>query len=176
MGQTVKDQLRLVSVFVTLLFFSFIPLSASAEGLRLGFKVGAFDLDFDQYNEEENFLSTAVQIGYEFANTQSLAFTAEAEFSSSITEGKVGTEDFSYRSIGILGAVRSKGNIYFIGRLGVVDAEADLKDSPTIEDDGTVYGAGIGFGQGDTRREITLDAISYQDDHSAIYLAFGLTF
>ena len=147
-----------------------------AEELRMGIKVGGFDLDFKQFEQEENFLATAVQIGYEFASTKSMAFSAEAEFTSSLTEGKVGTEDFSYKSIGILGAVRTQGNIYLIGRLGVVEAEADFESRATIEDDATIFGAGIGFGKDDVRREITLDSISYEDKHSALYLAFGLAF
>lgn len=151
---------------------------AIAGDLRLGAKVGYLELDYQNLDDEKGFLSTNVHIGYEFMQLGSLTLAAQVDFASSLTDGKAVNDDFSYEGIGASVSVRTQGNVYFIGQIGGLSVKTDFEDRPStddINDTASVISAGIGFGK-ETRREITLDAFSYSDDHSGLMVSFGLNF
>lgn len=150
--------------------------SASANELLLGAKAGIFDLDFKDVENEDPFAGSSIMIGYEFLDLAVVDIGFELDFVSSLTEGEYADQDYSYESLGGAFSVRTAGPIYFVGRAGFVDSEVDLEVGPTIEDDATLLGVGIGFSTG-IRWELQLESLQYDEtENEAMFLNVGLSF
>jgi hypothetical protein len=149
---------------------------AFANELLLGAKAGIFDLDFKDAGSEDPFAASTIMVGYEFLDLAIVDIGFELDFTSSLTEGEVGGQDYSYQGLGGLFSVRTAGPIYFVGRAGYVDSEVDPEIGSTIDDSATQLGVGIGFSTG-LRWELQLESLQYHDrDDDAMYLNVGLSF
>lgn len=150
--------------------------SATADELVLGGKVGAFDIDFEQADQSDPFVAAAIDIGYEFLDFSGLRVAAEVQFATSLTDGDMNLRDYSYESIGAFMSLRTVGPIYFIGRLGYVDAQITPENAAPIDDTGTAIGLGIGFNTG-IRWEVELDGVQYKEtEDKGLFLSVGLSF
>lgn len=146
--------------------YLFAP-SASAEFL-LGVKAGLVDYDLSNPDPGVN---GSVLLGYEVLNLGLADIAIEGEISRSIVDGEVSNNDISFQSSGVFASLRTAGPVYFIGRIGYVDAELDLQNS---DDKGTAMGIGIGFSTG-IRWEIELT--TYEVENTDVeYLTFGISF
>lgn len=150
--------------------------TAAADELVLGGKVGAFNIDFEQVDQSDPFLAAAVDLGYEFLDLAGLRLGAELQFTTSLTDGEMNLRDYSYQSVGAFMSLRTLGPVYFIGRLGYIDAHITPENTASIDDNGTTVGLGIGFNTG-IRWELELDGVQYQDaDNKGLFLSVGLSF
>lgn len=176
------------NIAASLLFivFAFLAQPAAAGELLIGAKAGIIDPDFDGTEDDDPFAAVTLGIGYEFLDMVAVDIGAELEYTSSLTDGKLGPADaeYSYESLGLIFSLRTAGPVYFIGRAGYLDQSFDFDATSIddIDDDATVIGAGIGFSTG-IRWEIQLDSYSYNNsdditgaDGSAYYLNVGLSF
>jgi hypothetical protein len=150
--------------------------TAAADELVLGGKVGAFNIDFEQAGQSDPFLAAAVDLGYEFLDFAGLRLGTELQFTTSLTDGEMNLRDYSYQSVGAFMSLRTLGPVYVVGRLGYVDAHITPENAASLDDTGTTVGLGIGFNTG-IRWELELDGVQYQDeDNKGLFLSVGLSF
>lgn len=150
--------------------------TAAADELVLGGKVGAFNIDFEQAGQSDPFLAAAVDLGYEFLDFAGLRLGTELQFTTSLTDGAMNLRDYSYQSVGAFMSLRTLGPVYVVGHLGYVDAHITPENTASLDDTGATVGFGIGFNTG-IRWELELDGIQYQDqDNKGLFLSVGLSF
>jgi hypothetical protein len=150
--------------------------TASADELVLAGKIGAFNIDFNQTDRSDPFFAAAVDLGYEFIDLPGLNIGAELQLVTSLTDGDMNLRDYSYESVGAFMSLRTSGPVYFIGRLGYIDAHITPENAAAIDDNGTALGLGIGFNTG-IRWELELDGVQYNDtENKGLFLSVGLSF
>ncbi len=143
---------------------------AFAEEIILGVKIGAADPDADGFDA----ISTgSVQLGYEFVDLIAVDVALEAEYSTSLSDAEGPAGDYSYEHKGLFASVRSIGPVYFIGRVGYIDAEIDQAGG-AVSDSGAAYGVGIGFSAG-VRWELEWTTYEFEENDTnqiTLHLAF----
>lgn len=150
--------------------------STAADELVLAGKIGAFNIDFAEVDQSDPFFAAAVDLGYEFINLPGLNIGAELQLVTSLTDGDMNLRNYSYESVGAFLSLRTSGPVYFIGRMGYIDAQITPENANTIDDNGTAVGLGIGFNTG-IRWELELDGVQYNDtENKGLFLSVGLSF
>lgn len=144
--------------------------SASAE-LLIGAKAGVVDYDIAGSDPGVN---GSVQLGYEIFDLIAADIAIEAELSTSLADGEVLNADASLETLGVYASLRTAGPVYFIGRIGQVDAEVDA-GGVTFDDSNISMGAGIGFSTAGLRWEV--EYTTYEVENTDInYITLGLSF
>lgn len=151
------------------LSFCLFTSQASADFL-IGVKAGLLDYDLSNPDPDPG-VNGSVQLGYEFLNLGLADIAIEGEISRSIVDGEVSNNDISFKSTGVFTSLRTAGPVYFIGRVGYVDAELGLQN---LDDKGVAMGIGLGFSAG-IRWEIELTSYEIQNI-DVEYLTFGISF
>ncbi|HEX7027050.1 MAG TPA: hypothetical protein VF268_07395, partial [Gammaproteobacteria bacterium] len=144
--------------------------SASAE-LLIGAKAGAVDYDIGGSDPGVN---GSFRLGFEVFDLVAADIAVEAEVSTSLTDGEIGGADASLDTTGVYASLITAGPVYFIGRVGYVDAEVDIGGT-TFDDSGTSMGAGIGISTAGLRWEI--EYTTFEVENVDInYITLGLSF
>jgi hypothetical protein len=163
---TMNKKLWLIPV----LFGAVYAGSASAE-LLIGAKAGVVDYDVSGSDPGVN---GSVQLGYEVLDLIAADIAIEGELTTSLTDGEILGQDASFESKGVYVSLRTAGPVYFIGRVGYVDAEAEI-GGLSFDDSDTSMGAGIGFSTAGLRWEV--EYTTYEIENTDInYITLGLSF
>lgn len=148
--------------------------SASAE-LLVGAKAGVVDYDISGSDPGVN---GSVKLGFEVFDLIAADIAVEAELSTSLTDGEIpfmGTSfDASLDTMGVYASLITAGPVYFIGRVGYIDAEVDV-GGVSFDDSGTSMGAGIGISTAGLRWEIEYTTFEIEDI-DINYITLGLSF
>lgn len=140
--------------------------SASAE-LLIGAKVGLVDYDTSSSDPAVN---GSFQLGYEILDLVAADIAIEGEISTSLVDGEIGTADAGFESTGVYASLRTAGPVYFIGRIGFVDAEIE-----GFDDSDTSMGVGVGFSTMGLRWEV--EYTTYEIETLDVnYITLGLAF
>ncbi len=139
---------------------------ASADWL-FGVKTGPMVIDVGGFSDTTN---TGVVVGYEIgAVVADLAL--EAEFTTSTSDGKLGSQDVSLDTQALYLAFRTAGPFYFKAKAGYVNE--DLKvGNESSSDTGLSYGVGLGLGLGLAQLELELTTI----DTDIVFISVGAQF
>jgi len=125
-------------VIAALLSLCMYGTSASAGEVLFGAKAGL--VDFNTSNSDPA-INGGIMIGKDFWRLGIFKAGIEGEFTTSVVDGEIDNTDADFQSLGGYGYIRSRGPVYFIGRLGIVSAEVgDVADDTDIS-----IGAGVGF-------------------------------
>lgn len=160
---------------IPVLFGAVYAGSASAE-LLIGAKAGVVDYDVSGSDPGVN---GSVKLGYEIFDLIAADVAVEAELSTSLTDGEILGTDASLDTMGVYASLTTAGPIYFIGRVGMVNAEIE-GGGVSFDDTNTSLGAGIGFSTAGLRWEI--EYTTYKMENTPIgnvdinYVTLGLSF
>ena len=124
-------------VIAALLSLCMYGTSASAGEVLFGAKAGLVDFDTP---DSDPAINGGIMIGKDFWRLGIFKAGIEGEFTTSVVDGEIGNTDADFQSLGGYGYIRSRGPVYFIGRLGIVSAEVN-----DIDDTDTSIGVGVGF-------------------------------
>lgn len=144
--------------------------SASAE-LLIGAKAGVVDYDIAGSDPGVN---GSFKLGFEIFDLVAADIAIEAEVSTSLTDGEIFGADASLDTRGIYASLITAGPVYFIGRLGYVDAEVDI-GGVSFDDSGSSMSAGVGFSTAGLRWEIEYTTFEVEDT-DINYITLGLSF
>lgn len=155
---------------IPVLFGAVYAGSASAE-LLIGAKAGLVDYDVSGSDPGVN---GSVKLGYEVFDLIAADIAVEAELSTSLTDGEILGADASLDTMGVYASLTTAGPVYFIGRVGYVDAEVDIGGT-SFDDSGTSMGVGIGISTAGLRWEIEYTTFEVEDT-DVNYITLGLSF
>ncbi|HHJ13350.1 MAG TPA: hypothetical protein ENJ79_03105 [Gammaproteobacteria bacterium] len=120
---------------------------ALAEGPYAGVKIGIMDADVSGFDDATN---GALTLGYAFdTGNPDLSWALEAEFSTSLSDGDVGSGSWDLDTQALYGAVRYGAD--WFGKLRVGWLREDLSASVgglSVSGDDTGLSAGLGIGWG----------------------------
>lgn len=157
-------------LMIPVLFGAVYAGSASAE-LLIGAKAGLVDYDVSGSDPGVN---GSVKLGYEVFDLIAADIAVEAELSTSLTDGEILGADASLDTMGVYASLTTAGPVYFIGRVGYVDAEVDIGGT-SFDDSGTSMGVGIGISTAGLRWEIEYTTFEVEDT-DVNYITLGLSF
>lgn len=110
-------------------------------------KIGFMDLDVSGFDEAINL---GVVLGYELYSHSAGMFSAEGEFTTTLSDGDTpGGGEWDVDTLAVFGVFRTSGNIYAKARAGFLDQ--DIKRAggtgtiPDADDSGFAYGIGGGW-------------------------------
>lgn len=112
--------------------------NAAAGDISVGVKAGTVNYDLSPSSSGTN--GSAV-IAYKFLDIGAARVSVEGELSRSLEDGEIFNRTVKFGSQGAYLAFRTAGPLYFIGRLGVVNAEI----KPVGDETGASAGIGVGF-------------------------------
>ena len=140
--------------------------TASAD-IVFGVKAGTIEYDVPASSSGVN---ASLQLAFDIFDLGIADIALEAEYSTSLSDGRIGIDEVSFESTGLYAALRTAGPIYAIVRAGYVDA----KIGSIADDSGSALGVGVGF-SGGLRMEI--EYTKYEIDNIDIeYLTVGFAF
>jgi len=119
--------------------------SYAAGNLFFGPKAYSVNLDNPNYDDAIN---GGLLIGAKFIASSTHSFALEAEISQTVVKGDVGSEEWELDTFGIFAAFRAGGNLYFKGKLGMVDREIRSTSGSLNDDNEMAIGLGFGFQDG----------------------------
>lgn len=158
---------------VLLLIIALVSPLANANELVFGAKVELLDIDFSGVDDDPTVVGS-FKLGYEFLQLGIAEIGVEGEFSTSLTDGEIAGQDYSYEAVTLAASIRTAGPVYAIGRVGLTDADIDLPNG-TLSDDGTLIGIGVGFSLG-VRTELEFTQIDYDDIGDAEMITVSFSF
>lgn len=149
----------------SLLAFGLYAPHAGAE-VTVGVKGGLVDYDARQSDPG---LNGSVQVGVDILDLQAADIAVEGEVSTSFVEGEINNREVDFQTMGVYSSIRTAGPVYFIGRVGVVNAEIENTDDTDI-----AMGLGVGFSTG-IRWEVEYN--TYEVEGLDVeYLTLGFSF
>lgn len=122
--------------------------SAHAEGLYIGGKVGIMTVDDNAFNDATN---AGVVLGYEFPSRTAASFAIEAEFTTSVSDGDFRVfgvnGDWDMDTQALYAAVRFGHQFYAKGRIGYLNEDVTARAGGfSANDDDSGLSAGLGGG------------------------------
>jgi len=122
--------------------------TAMAEGVYVGAKVGVMDPDINGMDEATN---AGVVLGYTFGGDGNISWAAEAEFTTTISDGDIEVfgqkGDWDVDTQALYGVLRFGSDIYGKVRAGYLreDVSASIA-GVSVDDDDTGFSGGLGAG------------------------------
>lgn len=113
--------------------------SAAADELSLGVKAGMIEYDLVGTNSDPAFNGGAM-VRYDFLDLDAATVSVEGELLTSVIDGEIGNLDASFDSLGAFASVRSRGEVYVVGRAGIANSEIAQLDDTEV-----AFGIGVGF-------------------------------
>ncbi|GIX22746.1 MAG: hypothetical protein KatS3mg121_1529 [Gammaproteobacteria bacterium] len=145
------------------------PCSPASAHAQLYFGAKAALVDYDLPDSDPG-VSGVFVLGSPFWRNRDLQLALEGELTLPVVDSEVGGNDAGFESLGVFGALRTRGPVHFIGRVGLVQGEIGTRDELAA-----AFGFGIGLRSGGYRWRFEYTAYTVEDVDVDV-LSVGLQF
>ena len=131
---------NVVVLFITMLVWC--NQTFAAGDIYFGVKGGLVQPDSSVLDDTVN---AGIYLGYNISDTGPGTLAAEGEFTTTLVDGDIsGGGDWDIDTLGIYGVFKTKGDVYFKGKAGLVNLDPSTSFGNLEDDTEFSYGFGIG--------------------------------